>query len=110
MRRPAPLPASPEEPTADDVALDAAPARRRWGSLRFGSDAESPSHPSPDPDAAGDADSDHGADGSSITAVIEEDDRRAVSDAVGSGEVWRAARARRMEIKLTFVLIRLKMI
>ena len=104
MRRPAPLPASPEEPTADDVAVDATPVRRRRGPLlRFGSAAEGPSTPSPDPDAEsqGESDGDHDdvADGSSVTAVIEEDDRRAVSDAVGSGEVWRAARARRKALR-----------
>lgn len=107
MRRPAPLPASPEEPTPDDAAASAPPAHRRRGLLGFGGDVRGASpaddliaQPAPgflpvaDADAAVDA-----ADASSITAVIEEEDRDAARDAVRSSEVWRAARARRKALR-----------
>ncbi|MEV7633216.1 FtsQ-type POTRA domain-containing protein [Microbacterium sp. NPDC089318] len=97
MRRPAPLPASPEEPTPDDVAEGAQPARRRRRPQRPGSGA------SADADATrpqiADADDAHALDESSITAVIEDDDRGPVREQIGSGEVWRAARARRRALR-----------
>ncbi|QMU98462.1 FtsQ-type POTRA domain-containing protein [Microbacterium esteraromaticum] len=96
MRRPAPLPASPEEPTPDDVSEDAAPGRRR-GLLRFGgASADAAGSPAQD---AGDPDVADAADRASTTDVIEDEDRDAVREAVRSSEVWRAARARRKALR-----------
>lgn len=101
MRRPAPLPASPEEPTPDEVAESAAPGRRR-GLLPFGdggsADAAGARSPMPDADAD-DASDIRSPEGSSITAVIDEEDRDAARRAVRSSEVWRAARARRKALR-----------
>ncbi|GAA2888641.1 FtsQ-type POTRA domain-containing protein [Microbacterium esteraromaticum] len=110
MRRPAPLPASPEEPHPDEGVESAPSVRRRRALLGFGGGGADAAAASadvrmPDP-AAPDADDTHddgtdvaSGDASSITAVIDEGDRDAVSASIRSGEVWRAARARRKALR-----------
>lgn len=107
MRRPAPLPASPEEPTPDDVAEHAAPAGRRRGLLRFGGGESGGSSDTTAPDADEPASADEDAVGTPATDSLSNADgivhegggARRHSPAVGSGEVWRAARARRKALR-----------
>ncbi len=111
MRRPAPLPASPEEPTPDDVADSASPERRRRPLLRFGATGQrdagtrvgAPDVGAPDaadPGASGVKPvSGSDSDGYAVTAVIEDGERDAGQPAMRSSEVWRAARARRKALR-----------
>jgi cell division protein FtsQ len=110
MRRPAPLPASPEEPHPDEVVESAPAVHRRRTLLRFGgagagADPVSAEVREPDagePDAQGTGRHEPElvtGDGSAVTAVIADEDRDAVNGAVRSGEVWRAARARRKALR-----------
>lgn len=101
MRRPAPLPASPDEPTADDVAEGAQPVRRRRGPLRFGPGAREQkiADPGATEQRIPDADDADPSDDFSVTARIEDDDLAVARDGVGSAEVWRAARARRKALR-----------
>ncbi|MFJ4045543.1 FtsQ-type POTRA domain-containing protein [Microbacterium sp. NPDC089987] len=111
MRRPAPLPASPEEPTPDVGSDGTSPEPRRRPLLRFGATGErdiagrgagAPDADAADaesPDAAGSTAAGPGVDGYSVTAVIPEEDRDAARTAVRSSEVWRAARARRKALR-----------
>lgn len=117
MRRPAPLPASPEEPTPADVADGSSPEHGRRRRLRFGDagergpgergagprDADGVEHPvaaaDPHADAGSDADGGSEPDGYSVTAVIADEERDAARSAMRSSEVWRAARARRKALR-----------
>ena len=109
MRRPAPLPASPEEPHQDEAVESGPSVRRRRSLLRFGvggADAAAASDEARMPDAEPDAVGDGRVgpeivtgDGSSITAVIDDADGDDASSAVRSGDVWRAARARRKALR-----------
>lgn len=103
MRRPAPLPATPEEPTPEVAAADT--PRRRRGLRRFGEGvAEGQGAQPADADgassAAQPASADHSVvDDSSITAVIEDGRPAGGPETVRSSEVWRAARARRKALR-----------
>ncbi|MGW9626759.1 FtsQ-type POTRA domain-containing protein [Microbacterium sp. NPDC055521] len=112
MRRPAPLPASPEEPTPGDDPDIASPEPRRRPLLRFGvageRDARGQESGTADADVADGDDpvaADRGFDsgseagGHSATAPIAEEDRDAAPSAVRSSEVWHAARARRKALR-----------
>jgi len=109
VRRPAPLPASPEEPHADEVVESAPSIRRGRSPLRFGgseTDAAVASAEVRMPDPVGqdarnlDAhEAEAAEDPSSVTAVIEEGGREGVSAPARTGEVWRAARARRKALR-----------
>lgn len=105
MRRPAPLPASPEEPTPGDDPDVASPEPRRRPLLRFGGagerDARGRESGTADADPAADPGSDggHAADEHSATAVIAGEVEDAAPSVVRSSEVWRAARARRKALR-----------
>lgn len=106
MRRPAPLPASPEEPHQDEAVESAPTVRRRRALLRFGdggadvaaASAEERMPDAAEPDAAGPDAVRDGRDGPEVVAV-DDAERDATSSAVRSGDVWRAARARRKALR-----------
>lgn len=81
MRRPAPLPASPDDPTPDDPIDEASRDRRRRPPLRFGGAGAG--------DPLVDAPSDQATDGPDAGAAAP----------MRSSDVWRAARARRKALR-----------
>ncbi|HTN55204.1 MAG TPA: FtsQ-type POTRA domain-containing protein [Microbacterium sp.] len=100
MRRPAPLPASARPPETGET-----PARREPRSRLFGFHAgavEEETHTGAEDQASGDLAA--GADGDSVTAVIDDEVRPAGEEhdstpPVRSSDVWRAARARRKALR-----------
>lgn len=101
MRRPAPLPASAEEPDNTATQAPRAPRPRLFGSRVVAVETADRADAGERP--AADDDLEPAADSHSVTAVIDDDAVPAPGDAstplVRSSDVWRAARARRKALR-----------